>query len=134
MCLFIYTIFSTRLFGVTKLAYVLSLIRLILLPDLLAEQKLIGETCVNSNKGCTQTDEEELLEARLNEIESITEGDLVCSNCNFYKSLLVNILWEVSKIQCRYFKIKMKKQIKKIVVFLQYLFAEFIYNYNNQIC
>lgn len=75
MCLFIYTIFSTILFVVTKLAYVLSLIRLILLPDLLAEQKLIEETYVNSNKECTQTDEEELLEARLNEIESITEGE-----------------------------------------------------------
>lgn len=75
MCLFIYTIFATILFGVRKSAYVLSLIRLILLPDLLAEQKLIEETCVNSNKECTQTDEEELLEVRLNEIESITEGD-----------------------------------------------------------
>lgn len=74
MCLFIYTI-STILFGVTKSAYVLSLIRLILLPDLLAEQKLIEEMCVNSNKECTQTDEEELLGARLNVIESITEGD-----------------------------------------------------------
>ncbi|XP_067225354.1 kinesin-like protein KIF20B isoform X1 [Chanodichthys erythropterus] len=41
--------------------------------DLLAEQKLIEETCVNLNKVCTQTDEEELLEARLNENESITE-------------------------------------------------------------
>ncbi|XP_067285530.1 kinesin-like protein KIF20B [Pseudorasbora parva] len=40
---------------------------------LLAEQKLIEETCVNLNKECTQTDEEELLEARLNEIETITE-------------------------------------------------------------
>ncbi|XP_016126109.1 kinesin-like protein KIF20B [Sinocyclocheilus grahami] len=38
--------------------------------DLLAEQKLIEKTL---NKDCTQTDEEELLEARLNEIESITE-------------------------------------------------------------
>uniref|UniRef100_A0A673KRR5 Kinesin-like protein KIF20B n=1 Tax=Sinocyclocheilus rhinocerous TaxID=307959 RepID=A0A673KRR5_9TELE len=37
------------------------------------EQKLIEKTCVNLNKDCTQTDEEELLEARLNEIESITE-------------------------------------------------------------
>ncbi|XP_043108946.1 kinesin-like protein KIF20B isoform X2 [Puntigrus tetrazona] len=41
--------------------------------DLLAEQKLIEKTCVSLNKDCTQTDEEELLEARLNEIESITE-------------------------------------------------------------
>lgn len=41
--------------------------------DLLAEQKLIEEMCVNSNKECTQTDEEELLGARLNVIESITE-------------------------------------------------------------
>ncbi|ROL48440.1 Kinesin-like protein KIF20B [Anabarilius grahami] len=41
--------------------------------DLLAEQKLIEETCVNLNKVCTQTDEEELLEARLNKNESITE-------------------------------------------------------------
>ncbi|XP_051770957.1 kinesin-like protein KIF20B isoform X4 [Ctenopharyngodon idella] len=41
--------------------------------DLLAEQKLIEETCVNLNKVYTQTDEEELLEARLNENESITE-------------------------------------------------------------
>ncbi|XP_026078578.1 kinesin-like protein KIF20B isoform X1 [Carassius auratus] len=40
--------------------------------DLLAEQKLIEETCGNLNK-CTQTDEEELLEARLNETKSITE-------------------------------------------------------------
>ncbi|XP_042623356.1 kinesin-like protein KIF20B isoform X3 [Cyprinus carpio] len=40
--------------------------------DLLAEQKLIEETCGNVNK-CTQTDEEELLEARLNETKSITE-------------------------------------------------------------
>ncbi|XP_059386686.1 kinesin-like protein KIF20B isoform X2 [Carassius carassius] len=40
--------------------------------DLLAEQKLFEETCGNLNK-CTQTDEEELLEARLNEIKSITE-------------------------------------------------------------
>jgi len=67
--------FSSILFGVTKSAYVLSLIRLILVPDLLAEQKQIEETCVNSNKDCTQTDEEELLKARLNEIESVTEGD-----------------------------------------------------------
>lgn len=57
----------------TKSAYVLSLVRLILFADLLAEQKLIEETCGNLNK-CTQTDEEELLEARLNETKSITEG------------------------------------------------------------
>ncbi|XP_058649058.1 kinesin-like protein KIF20B isoform X1 [Onychostoma macrolepis] len=41
--------------------------------DILAEQKLIEKTCVNLNKDCTQTDEEELLQARQNEIESITE-------------------------------------------------------------
>lgn len=58
----------------TKSAYVLSSVRLIFFADLLAEQKLIEKTCVNLNKDCTQTDEEELLEARLNEIESITEG------------------------------------------------------------
>ncbi|KTF75741.1 hypothetical protein cypCar_00037272 [Cyprinus carpio] len=42
--------------------------------DLLAEQKLIEKMCVNLNKDCTQTDEEELPEPRLNEIGSITEG------------------------------------------------------------
>uniref|UniRef100_A0A8C1PBK2 Kinesin family member 20Bb n=1 Tax=Cyprinus carpio TaxID=7962 RepID=A0A8C1PBK2_CYPCA len=41
--------------------------------DLLAEQKLIEKMCVNLNKDCTQTDEEELPEPRLNEIGSITE-------------------------------------------------------------
>ncbi|XP_050980520.1 kinesin-like protein KIF20B isoform X2 [Labeo rohita] len=41
--------------------------------DPLAEQKLIEDTCVNLNKECTQTDDGELLEARLNEVESITE-------------------------------------------------------------
>ncbi|XP_016431625.1 kinesin-like protein KIF20B [Sinocyclocheilus rhinocerous] len=46
--------------------------------DLLAEQKLIKETCGNVNNKCTLTDEEELLEAKLNETESIAEG--VCSN------------------------------------------------------
>lgn len=51
----------------------MSSVRLIWFPDLLAEQKLIEETCGNVNK-CTQTDEEELLEARLNETKSITEG------------------------------------------------------------
>lgn len=72
---FIYTLFPQYCLVLTKSAYVLSLIRLILLLDLLAEQKLIEETCVNLNKVYTQTDEEELLEARLNENESITEGD-----------------------------------------------------------
>ncbi|XP_016139593.1 kinesin-like protein KIF20B [Sinocyclocheilus grahami] len=46
--------------------------------DLLAEQKLIKEMCGNLNNKCTQTDEEKLLEAKLNETESIAEG--VCSN------------------------------------------------------
>ncbi len=59
---------------VTKSAYVMSSIRLNLFADLLAEQKMTETTCVNLNEDCTQTDEEELLEARLNEIESITEG------------------------------------------------------------
>ncbi|XP_026132496.1 kinesin-like protein KIF20B isoform X1 [Carassius auratus] len=41
--------------------------------DLLAEQKLIEKTCVNLNKDFKQTGKEELLEARPNEIESVTE-------------------------------------------------------------
>lgn len=58
----------------TKTACVMSSVRLIWFPDLLAEQKLIEKMCVNLNKDCTQTDEEELPEPRLNEIGSITEG------------------------------------------------------------
>ncbi len=70
----LYVFSFKHFFSLTKSAYVLSSIRFNLFADLLAEQKITETTCVNLNEDCTQTDEEELLEARLNEIESITEG------------------------------------------------------------
>ncbi|XP_051523488.1 kinesin-like protein KIF20B isoform X1 [Myxocyprinus asiaticus] len=44
--------------------------------DIVPEQKLIEQICADLNKECSQTDQEDLLEAKLNEMESVTE-DLV---------------------------------------------------------
>ncbi|KAL1264226.1 hypothetical protein QQF64_004581 [Cirrhinus molitorella] len=68
--------------------------------DPLAEQKLIEETCVNLGKECTQTDDKELLEARLNEIESITE-DFAKLQEMYQKQSVLDKAQQVKRRACR---------------------------------